>query len=111
MDVKYKNFKIYKISHKESNNCYIGSTCNFSSRKSHHRKNTTNKVGKTYWCKLYRFIRDNGGWVNFNIDIIESYPCNTREAGKLREQYFIDLIIPLLNTNNSYKFLGNIPSP
>ena len=102
----YDKFVIYKISHLESDNSYIGSTCNFSSRKSHHRKNVSNKVGKSYWSRLYRFIRDNGGWIKFKMEIIDSYPCNTHGAGKLREQHFIDLISPSLNSNSSYKFIG-----
>ena len=106
MDVKFKKFVIYKISHLDSDNSYIGSTCNFSSRKSHHKKNVSNKVAKSYWSRLYRFIRDNGGFEAFKMEIIDSYPCNTHSAGKLREQHFIDLLSPSLNSNSSYKFIG-----
>jgi len=104
----YDNFVIYQIKHNDSDNCYIGSTCNFSSRKSHHKKNCTNKTKKSYWSRLYRFIRDNGGWGNFKMDIIESFPCNTNGCGKIREQYHIDLLSPSLNSNHSYKFIGSI---
>jgi len=99
----YDNFVIYKIKHKDSNNTYIGSTCNFSSRKSHHKKNCTNKCRKSYWSRLYRFIRENGGWICFTMEIVESFPCNTLGCGKIREQYYINLLSPSLNTNNSIK--------
>ena len=56
-------FSIYKITNnKDNSQFYIGSTIRISSRKAHHKKNCTNKVGKSYWCVLYQHIRANGGW-------------------------------------------------
>ena len=91
---------IYKISstNPEILDFYIGSTNKISSRKSHHKKNVRNKVGKRYWTKLYVFIRNNGGWDAFKMEVIEQ-----TELGKEREQYYIDLLNPTLNTNRAVK--------
>lgn len=98
---KYKNFVVYKIYclKDEIRDCYVGSTVNFSRRKSQHKKNTTNKTKKSYWRQLYRFIRDNGGWDHFKIEIIERYPCENDLEAKMKEQYYIDKLNPSLNKN------------
>ena len=50
---------IYKIeNNNDKDQFYIGSTLNLSRRKSHHKKNVRNRVGKLYWCKLYVYIRN-----------------------------------------------------
>jgi len=38
--------------------------------------------------KLYKFIKDNGGWCHFKIILIEDYPCNRREQLLMREQFY-----------------------
>lgn len=81
---------IYIIRHKESDNCYIGSCRDTEERLKKHQQNTNHKD-----YKIYRFIRENGGWDNF--DMVEICKC---ENDKLREmeQYHIDFIKPSLNT-------------
>ena len=92
---------IYKISCNDIDikNIYIGSSCNFTNRRAKHKKNTNNKVGKLYHLKLYKFIRDNGGWDEFKIEIIENYPCNNSIELIDREKYYIRLYNADLNTN------------
>ena len=99
--IDYNKAVIYKISCNDINieNIYIGSSCNFTSRRSKHKKNTNNRVGKLYHLKLYKFIRDNGGWNNFKIEIIENYPCNNSIELIEREKYLIQLHNADLNTN------------
>ena len=109
MDVK-PNYTIYKIFSTIPNitDLYIGSTAKFTARKSHHKKSTFNKRSKAYHRKLYRFIRENGGWDNFKIEPIETLYVETRGEGLLREQYYIDLYKPTLNTNVKLLDLGNL---
>ena len=97
-------FIIYKIYHKDANihEEYYGSTNNFSRRKSQHKKNTTNKRKKSYHRKLYKFIRLFGGWDNFHMEIIETLECENDLECRAREQYFIDLYHPSLNSQNSF---------
>jgi hypothetical protein len=80
---------------------YIGSTLNFSSRKSHHKKNVNNKVGKLYWTLLYKTIRENGGWSNF--DMIKIYETENHPLRFLEEQALISIHLPPLNKNKSSK--------
>jgi len=87
---------------------YIGSTTNFSARKSSHRKAHKNKVSKKYWCKLYLFIRSNEGWTNFEMVIIEEGECETKDHIRRKEQEYIDSLIPQLNTNRAIKMNINI---
>lgn len=96
---------IYVISQRnDPTKFYIGSTVNFSRRKSHHKKNTTNKRGKLYWITLYKHIRNNGMWDNFDINIIEEVePSGGNIYLRQREQWYIDTMKPTLNINNSYK--------
>jgi len=96
---KYDNFCIYKIYQKEiPDMLYIGSTTNFSQRKSSHKKNCNNKVSKKYKYALYKYIRVCGGWDKFTIEIVEKYPCKTKVEGLLREKELIDIHNAKLNT-------------
>jgi hypothetical protein len=59
-------------------------------------------VGKLYWSKLYLFIRNNGGWDNFEMKpIFKGEGLDIKE----KEQYFIDLHKPTLNSIRSIKEL------
>jgi len=96
--MKYHIYKIYKP---ETDYLYIGSTNKFSSRKSHHKKNTYNKVKKSYHRLIYKTIRDNGGWDEFKIEIIETIECELLLEARQREQYYINLYKPNLNLISS----------
>jgi hypothetical protein len=90
---------IYKITDKEEPlEFYIGSTNRFSSRKSQHKKNVYNKVGKKYRCKLYQYIRGKGGFDNFDMSIIEQGECNDRLFIRNKEQEYINELKPTLNS-------------
>ena len=61
---------IYKLQHKESENCYIGSTKNLNLRMRRHKENL--KAKDKCHFKLYQFINENGGWDNFDYHIMAS---------------------------------------
>ena len=96
-------YYFYKITCISTNEFYIGSTNNFSRRKSSHKKSVNNKSGKKYWCKLYQYIRANGNWINFCMEIIseESYESNIEVRKK--EQELIILHLPSLNSIKAIK--------
>ena len=64
--IDYENTIFYKIYCKTSGvtDLYIGHTTNFVQRKYAHKQTCENSKYKGYACKLYRFIRDHGGWGN-----------------------------------------------
>lgn len=94
-------YKIYQNDYPEM--FYIGSTNNFSSRKSNHKKNINNKVSKKYHYPLYQYIRANGGWEKFNMCIYGEYPIKTKGEGLQKEQEIIDLLKPKLNSIKANK--------
>ena len=88
---KYDNFCIYKIYQPEvPEMIYIGSTTNFSQRKSNHKKYCNNKVSKKYKYPIYQYIRGCGGIQNFQFEVIEKYPCKNRDEGLHREKELIE---------------------
>lgn len=98
---KYDKFVIYKIYQPEIPDIiYIGSTTNFSSRKSNHKKYCHNRVSKKYKYALYKYIRACGGWDKFNMEIIENFPCKSSIEGLQREKELIELHNAKLNTNS-----------
>lgn len=97
----YQKGKVYKIVSRDPliEDSYVGSTCNFTARKAMHKKTTTNKVHHLYHIPLYTFIRSNGGWTNFDIILIEAYPCESKLELLARERHHFDLLKPTLNKN------------
>ena len=78
---------IYEIKCKDESNSYsyVGSSKCFKNKKCCHKKNTNNE---TIIFPLYVFyIREHGGWNNFDIQPIESYECKSKLECRIREQY------------------------
>ena len=71
--IDYSNTIIYRIFCKNENvsDLYIGHTTNFSQRKSCHKNSCENPNNSLYNIKLYKTIRENGGFDNFIIEPIE----------------------------------------
>lgn len=101
---KYLKFCIYKIYQNDDPTMfYIGSTTNFSGRKSSHKKAVNNRTSKKYHCPLYQYIRALGGWDKFTYELYEKYPCNTKGDGLLREKELIKELGAKLNSINPIK--------
>ena len=85
---------------------YIGSTTNFRQRKSKHKTESKNRGGKKQ-AKVYNFIREHGGWDNWDIMIIEKFPCNYSHELLAREMYWQELLKSSLNsgTPSHYKMM------
>ena len=89
---------VYIIRHKHSDNCYIGSTIDFCNRKKNHISDAANENGYHYHYKLYKFIRENGGWDNF--DMVKICDCDDNESRQM-EQHYIEFMKPSLNCKNA----------
>jgi len=91
--VDYSKTVIYKIQHNDDETLlYVGSTTNFNNRKSKHRCACINEKDKGHNLKVYRMIRDNGGWDCFSMTKIEDYPCeNGRDAEAREDQLMREL--------------------
>tara|TARA_B110000879_G_scaffold5481_2_gene7273 strand:- start:8404 stop:9135 length:732 start_codon:yes stop_codon:yes gene_type:complete len=126
-EIDYSNTIFYKISCKDetNNELYIGHTTNFVQRKSAHKASCNNPKSGSYPVKLYKTIRECGGWDNWTMEIIAFRNCNdSREARKVEQEYYDSLgatlnsIQPLpppkpisTNTEDKSKSLINQPDP
>jgi predicted RNA-binding Zn-ribbon protein involved in translation (DUF1610 family) len=89
---KYKNSKIYQITDLAYTECYIGSTTQqLSCRMSGHRRkyrHVRNKTAYSLECSIFELF-DKYGVENCKIELIEDYPCETKEQLLKREGYHI----------------------
>ncbi len=99
--IDYNKGLIYKLE-KDGIAYYVGSTTNFTKRKSHHKDSCNHINREQYNYPIYKFIRDNGGWDDFKMVLIENYKCNDSNELFAREQHWINEFKPtLLNINNA----------
>ena len=72
--------------------CYIGSTANWKSRNHNHKYNCINENSKKYNHKIYKIIRENGGWTNFKmIEIGKKEQLTKRQAEQIEEEYRVEI--------------------
>ena len=98
-EADYGNTIIYKITCKnpEIKELYVGHTTNFVQRKRSH-KQCSNNPNSSSSCKLYDFIRQNGGWDNWVMEIIHFCKCNGLHEARQKEQEFFVSLNATLNT-------------
>jgi len=97
---KYEKGKIYKLCCKDPTitEIYIGSTLNQYRRKHEHKSNCNNPNRKMYNYYVYQFIRENGGFENWDIVILEEYPTENKNELVWKEREYIELLQPALNS-------------
>jgi hypothetical protein len=76
---------------------YIGSTKNLRVRKGQHKYDCNTENNKNNKMKVYQFIRNNGGFDNWDIVQLERFEFNTKYELHARERHFIELLKPSLN--------------
>jgi len=75
---------IYKL--KISGKSYVGSTNNIHNRIIQHKSDCSNKKRIQHNYKLYKFIRENGGWKNVEVHILQE--CN-KDVKQIIEDFYI----------------------
>ena len=100
MKTDYSKGSIYKIVCRDNNimDCYVGSTTNLTSRKCSHRKRCNDENDTKHYYQVYKFIRDTGGWDNWNFVLIEHFSCKDNDELRAREQYHYKLLNTTLNS-------------
>jgi len=91
VQIDFSKTIIYKIVHKEdpdNHESYVGHTTEFTKRKNSHKRRCENPADKKHHLKVYKYIRENGGWDNFIMLEIEKYPCNDGNEARARENYW-----------------------
>ena len=98
-NIDYQKAKIYKICCKDVDvtDCYVGSTTNMTRRKSTHKCACNNENDEKYNFNVYRFIRDNGGWQNWDMIVVEDFPCDSKNQLHTRERYHMEDLHATLN--------------
>jgi hypothetical protein len=94
--VDYTKTIIYKIVCNDLliTDLYVGSTTDFTRRKSLHRE-SCKKISNH---KIYKTIRDNGGFQNWAMVQIEAFPCANGNEARARERYWYEQLKATLNT-------------
>jgi len=90
-EIDYSNTVIYKITCKNLNikDIYVGHTTNFVQRKHTHKQSCNNIKNINYKCKLYKIIREKGGWDNWNMSMVDFIHCaNSIEARQKEQEYY-----------------------
>ena len=90
--VNYQNSVVYKLCCKDPSipDEYIGSTTCRYRRKNSHKSICCNENSKGYNLYVYQFIRENGGFDNWIMIILEEYPCENKRQLEMRERYWIE---------------------
>jgi len=82
---------------------YIGSSNNYKNRMRKHKSDCYNPNKRCYNYKLYKFIRDNGGWSEWSNIIIATVDVKDKLEQRKIEQVYIDHLEPGLNCDRSYQ--------
>ena len=88
--VNYENSVIYKLCCTDPTveEVYVGSTTNFRKRKNQHKECCTNVNSKKHAYPVYNYIRENGGWENWDmVQVAEVIAKDKRELHATERQY------------------------
>ena len=99
--IDYSRTVIYKFVCKDLNikDVYVGHTTNFTKRKTQHKNKCNDENNRSYNVKVYRRIRENGGWNNWEMIEIEKFPCQDQNEAIARERHWYELNNSTLNTS------------
>jgi len=97
--IDYSQSSIYKICCLDPSitDIYVGSTTNLRSRKQGHKQRCYNEKSPKYNYYVYQFIRQNGGWDNFDMIQVEKYNAVDIHNLYSRERYWIEELKASLN--------------
>ena len=88
--VNYQLGKIYKIVDNTNGNVYIGSTCEptLARRLSNHVQDYKRREIRNNNTRSFQIIDNN----NYDIILIENYPCERKDELHARERYYIEAL-------------------
>ena len=97
--INYANTIIYKIVCKDLTitDLYVGHTTSFKDRKREHKNTCTKDIYKDHKLKVYIYIRERGGWDNWDMIEIEKFPCKDSNEARARERYWYEQLNATLN--------------
>ncbi len=105
--INFSNTVIYKIACKDVSvkDVYVGSTTDVAKRRYEHKSRCGNENGERFHLAVYAFIRRSGGWENWELVVIEAFPCKSSEEQRTRERYWLEALGATLNANRPIRTL------
>ena len=99
-EIDYQNTIIYKIVCNDLNvkDVYVGHTTHFTKRKASHKFCSLNPNDSKNNLKVYKIIRENGGWDNWMMIEIEKHPCKDENEARARERHWYEVLNANMNT-------------
>lgn len=97
--IDYSKTIIYKICCKDLtiNDIYVGHTTDLINRRYQHKSNCCNCKNRKFNLYVYQFIRDNGGWDNWEIVVIEEYDLENIQQAKIKVLFWLEELKATLN--------------
>jgi len=104
----YSKTVIYKICCKDKDitDIYVGHSTNLPRRKWSHKSRCNNENDPAFYTYVYEFIRDNGGWDNWELIKLYDFPCLSHKEASVEEKNCCKKIGAELNFQNPYRTLG-----
>ena len=100
-NIDYSNTIIYKIYCNDDTitDIYVGHTTHFIQRKYQHKVSSNES---TNVLKIYKTIRENGGWDNWSMVEIATYNCKNSTEARIKEQIHYEELHASLNSCAPY---------
>ena len=100
----YSKTIIYKIvcNDLNVNQCYVGHTTDMTKRKCQHKSCCHNDKDKGHNHKIYKIIRENGGWSNWSMILVEKFPCKDKFEACKRERELYEGLGAKMNIQRPY---------
>ena len=100
LSIDYSRTFFYKICCKNTDiqDVYVGHTTNWYNRLYTHKTKCNKENNEAYNLPVYIFIRNNGGWDNFEMVLIEEYSCENKLYATQRERYWVETLHATLNS-------------
>jgi len=100
----YSKTIMYKIVCNDLNvkQCYVGHTADMTKRKCSHKSICHNEKSKRHNLKIYKIIRENGGWENWSMLLVEEFPCKDKHEACKRERELYEELDSKMNSFRPY---------
>lgn len=97
--IDYSKCVIYKLCCNDPTitDIYVGHTTDKIRRKNCHKNRCNNQNSKECNLYVYQIIRENGGWDNWSLVVLQEYPCENKNQAEMRERYWIETLQATLN--------------
>ena len=101
--IDYSKNVIYKIQSIENEeDLYVGHTSDFVNRKYAHKSRCNNENQSGYYSKVYKMIRDGGGWDCFTMVELYKFPCNNGNEARAEEDKRMHELKANMNERRSF---------